>query len=728
MKLNPNPDAIQVLQNNTLGLPVFKTGQGATAIAFSSSGRFLMTGGSDNIVRIRDMDNWQEVSQLAGLNHITSVAFTGDGKYAVAGDGTGKAVIFNPLTGEEIRQIQDVSGLTTSPTDHYIAVHDNNISTTVRILDAETGSEAARYQLPYDDYVTSFGFSPNTSYVASGTKYSNVIVWEALSGKEVMRIKLNAQVTTVSFSPDERYMAAGDSGGIAKVWEVESGEEVFAISLDTKVETLAFSPDGTRILTLGGTVKIWDVQTGQEIVALGYGAKVNTAGFSPDGRYVLTAGCDAVESGPACHPSTARVWEVQTGQEVARMTSAGEINAAVFSPNGNYVASGSREDILIVWKIKPSQETARVAHENGKLSSLAFNADGSLVLTTGCDLAGQDLPYCDQSSTRVWDRFTGQEIARVDSVSELKAAAFSSDGRYVISGGCEVKVWEALTGKGVASWDLSVCASTIIPSPDGENLISDSSRTSWYVWNMRTGDVPLFTQQTSAIAFSPTGDSVATGGVDGLLRILRIKYSVILWQSSLATQISAVAFSPDGTYLGAADSSGNVLIVETATGRETARLKYAPYVRHLAFSPDGRWMAASSITSIRILAAGTGKEVTRITEQEGIPYGLSFSPNSQYLLSLTGPNTVKVWDAQTGREVASLNDLVIITADFSPDSMAVLTGTRSGPMKKWSFLPELQIQDACKQVVHSLTPAEWRQFIGDALPYQAICPDAPISP
>ncbi len=40
--------------------------------------------------------------------------------------------------------------------------------------------------------------------------------------------------------------------------------------------------------------------------------------------------------------------------------------------------------------------------------------------------------------------------------------------------------------------------------------------------------------------------------------------------------------------------------------------------------------------------------------------------------------------------------------------------------------PEELISDACSRVTRNLTRAEWNQYIGDALPYQAVCPNLPI--
>jgi hypothetical protein len=46
----------------------------------------------------------------------------------------------------------------------------------------------------------------------------------------------------------------------------------------------------------------------------------------------------------------------------------------------------------------------------------------------------------------------------------------------------------------------------------------------------------------------------------------------------------------------------------------------------------------------------------------------------------------------------------------------------------WVYRQDDLIADACARVTRNLSRAEWEQYIQDALPYQAICPNLPIEP
>ena len=100
-----------------------------------------------------------------------------------------------------------------------------------------------------------------------------------------------------------------------------------------------------------------------------------------------------------------------------------------------------------------------------------------------------------------------------------------------------------------------------------------------------------------------------------------------------------------------------------------------------------------------------------------------------------------MWEAGTGQEVARMmHDSDVGAVAFSSDGKYVISdGCRKNYSNRGNlplcfrdvtqvrmWRPEDLIKDACLLVSRNLTSLEWMQYIGDALPYQAVCPNLPI--
>ena len=114
---------------------------------------------------------------------------------------------------------------------------------------------------------------------------------------------------------------------------------------DKPVYEAAISPDGKRVVTASfdNTARLWDAETGKEIAVLkAHEGGVTAASFSPDGKRVVTASDDA----------TARLWDAETGKEIAVLKAhVGEANGARFSPDGRRIVSAGNDNVARIWDV-----------------------------------------------------------------------------------------------------------------------------------------------------------------------------------------------------------------------------------------------------------------------------------------------------------------------------------------------------------------------------------------
>ncbi len=180
-------------------------------------------------------------------------------------------------------------------------------------------------------------------------------------------------------------------------------------------------------------------------------------------------------------------------------------------------------------------------------------------------------------------------------------------------------------------------------------------------------------------------------------------------RSFMGSNASAFAFNHDGSLFASAPGGPTFKINEVATGREIFKntLPRSFQVDSLAWSADGRLLASSqpetrsgvnftsfeSIDSytgmfnntIKLWDASTGRELRTMTGHNANIVATAFSPDSTMLASGSDDATVKLWETSTGREIMTLNGhmLSVNALAFSPDGKLLVSGSDDGSARLW---------------------------------------------
>ncbi len=733
----PVSEATQILQNNTLtrSTPYLMHDSNVGSVAFSPDGKYVVSGSDDGIARVWETETGKEVSRMTHGSSISSqtlskdgkcVAFSPDGKYVISGGADGTVRIWEASTGKEISRmthIDNISSVAFSPDGKYVV--SGSVDKTARVWEAFSGKELAR--ISHDSWVYSVAFSPDGKYIVSGSDDGTARVWEAATGKEIARMTHDNRVRFAVFSQDGRFVVSGSSDKTARVWEYDTGKEVSRMTHDSTVYSVAFSPDGKYIVSgsSDNTARVWEATTGKEIARVTHASNVYSVIFSADSRYVVSGSDD----------NTARVWEAITGKEVARMTHDGYVRSVAFSPDDKYVISGSFDNTARIWEVNTSNEIARITHDDVVIS-IAFSPDSKTVISAGSD----------DNTARVWDTTTGREIARMTHNAYVFSVAFSPVGKYVTSGSGDntIRVWEAGTGQEIAQMEHGSSICSVAFSPDGKYVVSGSFDSTARVWDATTGEeISLMMHESDSfvclVTFSPDGKYVVSGSDDNTARVWDAttgeEISLMMHESS----VTSVAFSPNSKYVVSGSWDSTARVWEAATGKEVSRMTHDNWVTSVRFSPDGKYVVSGSKdNTARVWESETGKELTRMTHGNNV-FTVAFTTDGKYVVSggcdqlnaaqSCTQGTARVWDAFTGKEIARMtHDGNVKSVAFSPDGKYVVSGSDDNTARVWIYRPEDLIAEACSHVTRNLTRAEWKQYIGDALPYQAVCPNLPIEP
>jgi WD40 repeat protein/serine/threonine protein kinase len=317
----------------------------------------------------------------------------------------------------------------------------------------------------------------------------------------------------------------------------------------------------------------------------------------------------------------------------------------------------------------------------GAVMGVAFSPDGKRLASASGD-----------GTVKVWDAQTGQELLPIKAGGYIRSVAFSPDGKRLASFSGPLKVWDAQTGQQLLSLEGGTASysSTVVFSPDGKRLASASggSDPSVKIWDAQTGRELLAIQRDrlygdANVVFSPDGKRLASGSQ--------------VWDAQTGQELLSLkgggnnlAFSPDDKRLASAtrtwgSGEGGVKVLDAQTGQELLTLKGAARegITGLAFSPDGKLLAGGSWDeTIRLWDAETGRQVARLQGHMSGIDTVAFSPDGQRLASASRDTTVKVWQtrALTNQEALTLKGGAngVWGVAFSPDGKRLASASRSG--------------------------------------------------
>ncbi|MBR3412067.1 MAG: WD40 repeat domain-containing protein [Bacteroidales bacterium] len=295
------PDGSQVmLWQSVINKPFRGNHGGVDAVAFSPDGSRIVSG-SYNTIILWDAENGKPIGEpMKGHgNYINALAFSPNGSRIVSRSPNGKLILWdaksgkplgNPISGRN----GGVHAAAFSPDGSRIVIAEFEF---LILLDAKSGKPIGAPMKGHTNWVTSVAFSPDGSRIVSGSLDKTLILWDAKSGKPILKKNMRGHsngVLCVAFSPDGSRIISGSSDKTLILWNAKSGKPIRGPMRGhiSAVTSVAFSPDGIRMVSgsSDGTLILWDVESGNPIdyPMKGHTGSVMAVAFSPDGSKIVS--------------------------------------------------------------------------------------------------------------------------------------------------------------------------------------------------------------------------------------------------------------------------------------------------------------------------------------------------------------------------------------------------------------------------------------------------------
>ncbi|MBA2677985.1 MAG: WD40 repeat domain-containing protein, partial [Ktedonobacteraceae bacterium] len=302
----------------------------------------------------------------------------------------------------------------------------------------------------------------------------------ASSGSPVLTYSAQQDyVWAVDWSPDGKYIVSGSHDGTTHVWNAVTAQRLLSYRSATKPAVsdnwamgVSWSPDSKKIGIgfMDGTVQVVNIVSGELMYTYGQhpAPPIYAVTWSPKGDYIAMSGGDV------------KVYEVASQRLITTFEKHTDtVVTAAWSSDGKWLASGSTDGKVKVWKPFTGEEQLNYTDHSSELRSVAWSHDSMRIVSTSWD-----------RTVKVWEAMTGHTLY---SYSEqpvpqmMDSAAWSHNDKYIALGSHDIylRICDASTGKVLQSFNAYPIYS-LAWSPDDTRIVTGGiSDKRVQVWKVR---------------------------------------------------------------------------------------------------------------------------------------------------------------------------------------------------------------------------------------------------
>lgn len=419
------------------------------------------------------------------------------------------------------------------------------------------------------------------------------------------------------------------------------------------IMALAVTPDGSRIISAGqdGTIRIWSSRDGQETHRLqGHTGPVSGLAMSPDGRWFVSAGADML----------LLVWDLHSGEEI-RMIAGNHraIRSVAAFHSHPWIACGTEDGKVNVFAVDEGTRLFTLTGHTQSVRSLVVSPDDRWIISGSED-----------KTIRIWDVAARKPNGALKGhKAGVHAVAVTPDGRHLVSAGHDelVLLWDWSRGKKLRTWrSPSDPVFALAPTPDGQWILGGTRSGYIKIWQLFGGrEEQQVRPHTDPIyALVVQGSRIHSAGGDALAITndctVKVLDQGIIGAGGLAAghlaDVKTLAFSPDGQALISGSVDGTLRIWEAEGNRVIRVLAHGGEIGAMALTADSRTIVSGSrepwtrTNSIRIWDAAAGRARRKLVIAADRVTALAVSADGDRIVAgIAGSDfssLVKIWNAR----------------------------------------------------------------------------------
>ena len=534
------------------------------------------------------------------------------------------------------------------------------------------------FQTGHAGAIHAIAISPDAQWLVSGGQDSTLKIWSLRTGNLLRTLYgHNGRISSVAISPDGRFVASAADDGTARLWEVAGGQQMRDLTGHrNRISSVAFASAGSVLTGSTDVIKIWDSATGRELrsIAIPQKDQEGRLTLSQDGKVYTIGGAVnkpktgflAGYTGGGDIYRPLKLIEIASGRELMSYKTDIQTPFAtyVLSPDSRFFAirsskmnSRSVQESIRVFDVQSGREIADLkvpgSGNANAMSPLAISANGRWLAAQGEFSTSMKMPVYvyDIPSKKMLREFATSSVfmpsVSIETISFVSSPfAFSPDTKVLALGGSSsVQLWEPATGQELRSLQTHIKAgATTDPAMDAQ------WRESMKAQGINEEDAAMMSQASAGIMDSMMDED---GPIDQALRMVGNVPGMTAMMGVLLREKS-IEISPDGKWI-MVESPGHVRTWDLASGG--LHQERIPLLPPVAFSSDSRLYAGTEFdyeemkkgTQVPYLVVRdmeTKTEISRTKWAGNAPSELLFGPDQTWIAAHVG-NEVRILDIKT---------------------------------------------------------------------------------
>lgn len=416
-------------------------------------------------------------------------------------------------------------------------------------------------------------FAPFTKYHSHAGHYDTVthVEWSSdsrffLTASRDLTTRIWSLNSEESFVPT---VLSGHREAVVGAWFSENQETIYTVSQDGAVFDWQYVKPINRIKEDDDTSDDDDEsdmnwRIVQKHFFMQGNARVKCAAFHPETN-LLVAGFSNGIFGLYEMPDLNNIHKLSISQN--------DIDFVTINKTGEWLAFGaSKLGQLLVWEWQSESYILKQQGHFDSMNSLVYSPDGQRIVTTA-----------DDGKIKVWDTESGFCIVTfTEHTSGVTACEFAKKGNVLFTSSLDgsIRAWDLIRYRNFRTFTAPtrMSFSCMAVDPSGE-VVAAGSLDSFdiFIWSVQTGQ--LLDQMSghqgpvSSLAFSPNGESLASGSWDRTARIWSI-FSRTQTSETLTLQadILDIAISPDSLQLAISTLDGQLTLWSVSEGTQQAEM------------------------------------------------------------------------------------------------------------------------------------------------------------